>query len=101
MRAGLSLHAFDRYLQLSARDDRRRRADFARRPAIRNLIERAVPHLITRDPKEFWTAGQWMTELTGGSDVGLSETIAKEDGLDSFVCMDASGSRPQSVRKWR
>jgi alkylation response protein AidB-like acyl-CoA dehydrogenase len=47
------------------------------------LIDRAVPHLITRDPKEFWTAGQWMTELTGGSDVGLSETIAKADG-DSF-----------------
>jgi len=41
------------------------------------LIDRAVPHLITRDPREFWTAGQWMTELTGGSDVGLSETIAK------------------------
>src|SRR6476620_6701111 len=47
------------------------------------LIDRAVPHLITRDPKEFWTAGQWMTELTGGSDVGLSETIAKKDG-DGF-----------------
>lgn len=43
------------------------------------LIDRAVPHLITRDPREFWTAGQWMTELTGGSDVGLSETIAKQD----------------------
>ena len=43
------------------------------------LIDRAVPHLISRDPKEFWTAGQWMTELTGGSDVGLSETIAKEE----------------------
>ena len=43
------------------------------------LIERAVPHLITRDPKEFWTAGQWMTELNGGSDVGLSETVAKEE----------------------
>lgn len=43
------------------------------------LIDRAVPHLITRNPNEFWTAGQWMTELTGGSDVGLSETVAKED----------------------
>ena len=41
------------------------------------LIERAVPHLTSRDPKEFWTSGQWMTELTGGSDVGTSETIAK------------------------
>src|SRR5689334_5133521 len=43
------------------------------------LIDRAVPHLITRDAAEFWTAGQWMTELTGGSDVGLSETIAKQE----------------------
>jgi len=45
----------------------------------RALIERAVPHLTSRDPKEFWTSGQWMTELTGGSDVGASETIAKPD----------------------
>ncbi len=44
-----------------------------------SLIDRAVPHLITRDANEFWTAGQWMTELTGGSDVGLSETVAKEE----------------------
>src|SRR3989440_992420 len=42
------------------------------------LIDRAVPHLITRNPEDFWTAGQWMTELTGGSDVGLSETVAKQ-----------------------
>src|SRR3984893_8724182 len=40
------------------------------------LIDRAVPHLITRNPEDFWTAGQWMTELTGGSDVGLSQTVA-------------------------
>ncbi len=43
------------------------------------LIDRAVPHLITRDRHEFWTAGQWMTELTGGSDVGLTETVARKD----------------------
>lgn len=43
----------------------------------RALIDRAVPHLTTRDPNEFWTSGQWMTELTGGSDVGTSQTIAK------------------------
>ncbi|MCA1577342.1 MAG: acyl-CoA dehydrogenase family protein [Acidobacteria bacterium] len=49
------------------------------------LIERAVRRLTTRAPSEFWTAGQWMTELTGGSDVGLSETIAKkEPGEDAF-----------------
>ncbi len=43
------------------------------------LIGRAVPHLTTRNPAEFWTSGQWMTELTGGSDVGLSETVARRD----------------------
>src|SRR2546421_8615685 len=40
------------------------------------LIDRAVPHLITRNREEFWTSGQWMTELTGGSDVGLSQPVA-------------------------
>jgi acyl-CoA dehydrogenase len=55
------------------------------------LIDRAVPHLITRNPNEFWTAGQWMTELTGGSDVGLSETVARQD---------ASGEYRLYGRKW-
>src|SRR5882724_8588163 len=40
------------------------------------LIDRAVPHLTTRDPDQFGTSGQWMTESTGGSDVGQTETIA-------------------------
>ncbi|MFL6582303.1 MAG: acyl-CoA dehydrogenase family protein [Burkholderiales bacterium] len=44
------------------------------------LIERAVPHLTSRDPSQFWTSGQWMTESTGGSDVGLTETVARRDG---------------------
>jgi acyl-CoA dehydrogenase len=43
------------------------------------LLERAVPHLLTRNREEFWTSGQWMTEQTGGSDVGLSETTARRD----------------------
>ena len=42
------------------------------------LIDRAVPRLTTRDAERFWTSGQWMTEATGGSDVGLSETIARK-----------------------
>jgi acyl-CoA dehydrogenase len=43
------------------------------------LIDRAVPHLTSRDPARFWTSGQWMTETTGGSDVGRSETVARRD----------------------
>jgi acyl-CoA dehydrogenase len=46
----------------------------------KKLIEHAVPHLVSRVPEDFWTSGQWMTESTGGSDVGLSETIARQDG---------------------
>ena len=44
----------------------------------RVLIERAVPHLTSCDPRQFWTSGQWMTESTGGSDVGRAETLARE-----------------------
>ncbi len=44
------------------------------------LVERAVPRLTSRDPTRSWTSGQWMTERTGGSDVGLSETVARRSG---------------------
>lgn len=44
------------------------------------LIERAVPHLTSRDRREFWTSGQWMTEAAGGSDVGSTETVARREG---------------------
>nr|WP_298721622.1 acyl-CoA dehydrogenase family protein [uncultured Steroidobacter sp.] len=43
------------------------------------LIERAVSRLIQRDPAQAWTSGQWMTEATGGSDVGASLTRAVRD----------------------
>ena len=43
------------------------------------LIDRALPHLTSRDPATFWTSGQWMTETTGGSDVGRSQTRAVEE----------------------
>ena len=54
-----------RCLELLAADERQRAA---------------YRHLISRDPAEFWTAGQWMTERTGGSDVSGTSTIAKRDG---------------------
>jgi alkylation response protein AidB-like acyl-CoA dehydrogenase len=44
------------------------------------LVDAAVPHLTTRDPDAMWTAGQWMTELAGGSDVGRSRTTARRSG---------------------
>ena len=48
----------------------------------RDLINQAVPHYTSRNPEQFWTSGQWMTELSGGSDVGTARTTAhrNEDG---------------------
>ena len=42
------------------------------------LIERAVPHFLSRDPAQHWICGQWMTENAGGSDVSATETTARE-----------------------
>jgi len=48
------------------------------------LISRAVPHLASREEAQFWTSGQWMTESTGGSDVGLTRTIARRDATGTW-----------------
>ncbi|KAJ7353912.1 hypothetical protein OS493_031357 [Desmophyllum pertusum] len=48
-----------------------------------SVLQDAYSHLTSRDPKEFWTSGQWMTERKGGSDVANgTETLAvpQEDG---------------------
>lgn len=43
----------------------------------KELVERALPRLTSRDPAIAWTSGQWMTERTGGSDVAICETVAR------------------------
>jgi alkylation response protein AidB-like acyl-CoA dehydrogenase len=49
------------------------------------LIDRAVPRLTSRDPSAAWTSGQWMTERTGGSDVAITETVARKvEGSSQF-----------------
>jgi acyl-CoA dehydrogenase len=55
------------------------------------LMERALPHLLSRNAATFWLSGQWMTENTGGSDVGNTETVARKD---------ASGQWRLYGRKW-
>lgn len=44
-----------------------------------DFAAQAYKRLTSRDPAYAWTSGQWMTERTGGSDVGLTETVAKAD----------------------
>lgn len=43
------------------------------------LREGAFRRLTSRDPAWFWTSGQWMTERTGGSDVGRTGTVARRE----------------------
>ncbi|KAM8962201.1 acyl-CoA dehydrogenase family member 11-like [Pelodytes ibericus] len=50
-------------------------------------LQNAFQHLTSRNPKQFWTSGQWMTERRGGSDVGDgTETVAhhQDDGTYSL-----------------
>ncbi|CAM2006526.1 acyl-CoA dehydrogenase family protein [Acanthopleuribacter pedis] len=42
-------------------------------------------HLTSREPAHFWTSGQWMTERTGGSDVGGTQTVARPDGHGGYL----------------
>ncbi|XP_064104129.1 acyl-CoA dehydrogenase family member 11-like [Macrobrachium nipponense] len=49
-------------------------------------LQRAYMHLTSRDPKMFWTSGQWMTEKRGGSDVsGATETVALQQNDGSHL----------------
>jgi alkylation response protein AidB-like acyl-CoA dehydrogenase len=52
----------------------------------------ALAHLTSRDPAEFWTSGQWMTERTGGSDVSRTSTVARRS--------EAAGIFLLSGTKW-
>ena len=52
----------------------------------------ALTHLTSRDPKKFWTSGQWMTERTGGSDVSGTSTVASAS--------DVKGKYVLSGDKW-
>ncbi|CAE6522347.1 unnamed protein product [Rhizoctonia solani] len=41
-----------------------------------HMKEQLLPRVLSRDPHFAYTAGQWMTERPGGSDVSHTETIA-------------------------
>ena len=43
------------------------------------LKARYLPHLTSTDPDTLWQGTQWMTERTGGSDVGASITVARRE----------------------
>ncbi|MEZ0393209.1 MAG: acyl-CoA dehydrogenase family protein [Pseudobdellovibrionaceae bacterium] len=48
------------------------------------MKSRAFRHLTSRDPAQFWTSGQWMTEKSGGSDVSGTSTVAKREASGGY-----------------
>lgn len=58
----------------------------------RAIIQAAYDRLISRNPEEAWTSGQWMTERPGGSDVTFSETVAVPAQEPMLGVTDAHGA---------
>jgi len=46
-------------------------------PELQNLL---LPRMLSADPATMWKGTQFMTEKTGGSDIGTIETIARNEG---------------------
>jgi alkylation response protein AidB-like acyl-CoA dehydrogenase len=55
------------------------------------VFREARRRLISRDPREAWTSGQWMTERKGGSDVSGTETVARQLPRQEVVGEDVVG----------
>jgi len=51
-----------------------------RRFAGEELRSRLLPRMLSQDLEAMWKGTQFMTERTGGSDVGAIETVAERDG---------------------
>ena len=74
------------------------------------LRQRYLPRLTTLTYEELWQGTQWMTEKTGGSDVGALTTVARRDAAgtwrlwgDKWFCSNANAAmaltlaRPESA----
>ncbi|KAI9759910.1 MAG: hypothetical protein M4579_002035 [Chaenotheca gracillima] len=68
----------------------------------RPVFEAALRRLTSRDPKQAWTSGQWMTERAGGSDVSETETQAKMSHASGGKGVDGAELGPWNIDgfKW-
>jgi acyl-CoA dehydrogenase len=66
---------------------------------------RYLPSLTATDMRELKKGSQWVTEKSGGSDVGASETVARYDGGawrlygDKWFCSVADGEYPLTLAR--
>lgn len=54
-------------------------------PGFGRVVRETYRRLVSRDPGEAWTSGQWMTERAGGSDVSGTETVARRLSAQELV----------------
>ena len=68
----------------------------------RNVLQNALSRLISRDPTQAWTSGQWMTERRGGSDISGTETLATLQDFTDAKSIDGHPLGPWKVDgfKW-
>jgi acyl-CoA dehydrogenase len=70
------------------------------------LRERYLARLTTTVYEELWQGTQWMTERTGGSDVGALTTVARRDGDgtwrlwgDKWFCSNANAAMAMTLAR--
>ncbi|XDG05496.1 hypothetical protein ABKA04_005111 [Annulohypoxylon sp. FPYF3050] len=69
-------------------------------PGRQTVFAEAYRRLVSQDPKESWTSGQWMTERTGGSDVSGTETVARRLTGDEIASEGGQDSLGQPLGPW-
>jgi alkylation response protein AidB-like acyl-CoA dehydrogenase len=70
------------------------------------LRERYLPRLTTTVSEDLWQGTQWMTEKTGGSDVGALTTVARRDADgtwrlwgDKWFCSNANAEMAMTLAR--
>ncbi|KAI1379210.1 hypothetical protein F4677DRAFT_361733 [Hypoxylon crocopeplum] len=66
-------------------------------PGRKAVVAETYRRLVSNDPHEGWTSGQWMTERTGGSDVSQTETVARRLTIKEIAAQKRQGFDQDSI----
>merc|ERR1712054_634996 len=66
-------------------------------PGRNAVFAESLRRLVSKNPREAWTSGQWMTERTGGSDVSGTETLARRLTGEEIACDEKLGRKQDGI----
>jgi len=66
-------------------------------PGRNAVFAESLRRLVSKNPREAWTSGQWMTERTGGSDVSGTETLARRLTGEEIACDEKLGRTQDGI----